>query len=98
MGLCKQMIKALAISMVIKLFMCVIASYNTLILYGLRKLGIKLHFIGFLKINLDPWSDSSNHLLPKCVPSSDFKGAEREKTVAAKNEEGEGKITLQEVM
>lgn len=34
-GVCKQMIKALVISMVIRLFMCVIASYNALILYGL---------------------------------------------------------------
>lgn len=38
------MIKALAISVVISLFMCVITSYNALTLYGLTTLRGTLHF------------------------------------------------------
>lgn len=36
------------------------------------------------KINLDPGSDSSHHLLPKCFPSSDYEETEKETIVAAR--------------
>lgn len=38
----------------------------------------------FKKINLDPWSDSCNHLLSKCFPSHDYEETQRETIVAAR--------------